>query len=607
MAATNSSLTDPVAIAAGDLTRDAGLARIIKVDTSTGCTLTNASIKGLTPAEFEALSNKEIDLARVIASSAEAKMLGVQERGMVSLLNSSIQNIKPLINKVNVAEQSLILPYIQRRQRSVINANYFAFDTGVHSQSAGSGILSAPYVADGSDWEVQCNLGGSDWVQPIDHLERYFIPGAYVIVHHVDGSNNLLEVQYKIVGAANADAGGIAVAKVTLRPTGQQIAGNQDQTKGGYATKELFDAETFAADYTPVQGVLQTIANNVNDFEDWCRNQPTDLSVKLIVNWLQTTRESRTVDESYKETLQKVMSGDVNPFLSSMVYQPLAEQNKIASQISQDQWVRGTWYNQALSEKQMPETYMELPNVTDPEDATCTLEYKANALGIKALLREAGRVKDNLGATLNLDNLFSDLYFLKRNREQDGTAVGVIDCMTDRFTYNLFYEKMNTYYKDRYGWEIHRNAELNQTITHDGIILFNYSLYDVPEVGVQLAMFHDPYFDDIATVGTGNKWLDTGVRSTDNVFSDDGADWEKAARTLWFVDWSDVKIGIAGTNAVTRKQPHPEIDRLYKCRMDATVKEYSLRSTKWTTMMDVPARHLIIENFDLAVSSTHFA
>jgi len=27
--------------------------------------------------------------------------------------------------------------------------------------------------------------------------------------------------------------------------------------------------------------------------------------------------------------------------------------------------------------------------------------------------------------------------------------------------------------------------------------------------------------------------------------------------------------------------------------------EYSLRSTTWTTMMDVPARHLLIENFDL--------
>ena len=50
------------------------------------------------------------------------------------------------------------------------------------------------------------------------------------------------------------------------------------------------------------------IANNVNDFEAWCQNQPTDLSVKIIVNWLQTTRESRTIDQSYKETLGKIMS-----------------------------------------------------------------------------------------------------------------------------------------------------------------------------------------------------------------------------------------------------------------------------------------------------------
>jgi hypothetical protein len=31
--------------------------------------------------------------------------------------------------------------------------------------------------------------------------------------------------------------------------------------------------------------------------------------------------------------------------------------------------------------------------------------------------------------------------------------------------------------------------------------------------------------------------------------------------------------------------------------------EFSLRSTKWTTMMDVPARHLIVENFDVALCS----
>ena len=117
-------------ISQSNLVRDAGFGRIIKVDDSTGCTLTNASIKGLTPAEFEALSNKEIDLARVIANSAEAAMLGVQERGLVALLNSSITNIKPLINRVNISEQSIILPYIQRRQRSVINSGYFAIEGG---------------------------------------------------------------------------------------------------------------------------------------------------------------------------------------------------------------------------------------------------------------------------------------------------------------------------------------------------------------------------------------------------------------------------------------------------------------------------------------------
>ena len=90
---------------------------------------------------------------------------------------------------------------------------------------------------------------------------------------------------------------------------------------------------------------------------------------------------------------------------------------------------------------------MQLPAVTDPEDDSCTLEYKANALGIKALLAEANRVKDGGGAALNLESLMADIYYLKRNREQDGSNISVIDCMTDRFTYNKLFEVFNKYYK----------------------------------------------------------------------------------------------------------------------------------------------------------------
>ena len=153
MAATNSSLPDPQAssppstLIPGGSSLQSGYdayPRLVSVDDSTGCTLTKASIKGLTPKEFEDLSNKETDLARVIASAAEAKMLGVEERGLTALLTSSIQNIKPLINKVNVAEQSIILPYIQRRQRSVINANYFAISAGQAADSSSQYAGSYP-------------------------------------------------------------------------------------------------------------------------------------------------------------------------------------------------------------------------------------------------------------------------------------------------------------------------------------------------------------------------------------------------------------------------------------------------------------------------------
>jgi hypothetical protein len=74
--------------------------RVVKVSSQTGCTLTATSIKGLTPGELEALANKEIDLARVILNAAEAKMLGVQEHGLATLLRSAIKTHQALLGSV---------------------------------------------------------------------------------------------------------------------------------------------------------------------------------------------------------------------------------------------------------------------------------------------------------------------------------------------------------------------------------------------------------------------------------------------------------------------------------------------------------------------------
>ena len=578
----NSQLSTPTASSDGSLVRAPGaldgsgnfLPRIVSVDSSTGCTLTNASIKGMTPAEFEGLSNKEIDLARVIASAAEAKMLGVQEKGFASLLRSSITNIKPLLSQQKVETQSMILPYIQRRQRSYINSNYFAGSGGQAASGAGQNGLHA------GAWEVTVDLGESPWKTNLSLIDRYFLPGSTVIVSSWDSSKKAKDLVYKVVSAADATPqGGAAKATLILEP---------NITEAGFNNLD----PTGKAAYQFEVGVVQTGANSVNDYEEWCQNQPADLSNQLIVNWLQTTRESRIVDDQYKATLEAIMTGKTNPFLQNFVYQPIAEQNKRASQLSDEAWLRSVWYGQKINENQTPETYMNLPAVTDPEGvrsgsasfgSDCVLEYKSNALGIHTQLRDANRVVDNQGAVLDLDYLFQQLYYLKRHREADGDSISVIDVMTDRITANNIFTVMNNYYKAKYGWDTVRNADINQKIEHKGIMLFNYNMYDIPEVGVQLAVFHDQYFDDLISATPKSD-------GTNN-------DFQSRSRALWMLDWSDIKVGIAGTNSVTRRNPSPEVMDAYRCRMNAVIKEYSLRSTTWTTMLDRPERHLIIQNF----------
>jgi hypothetical protein len=588
----NSQLAQPSASSNGTLYKETGaidgatgnfLPRIVKVDGSTGCTLTNASIKGMTPAEFEGLGNKEIDLARVIASAAEAKILGVQEKGLPTLLRSSITNIKPLLNQQKVETQSLILPYIQRRQRSYINSNYFAGSGGQASATAGQGG-NHPGL-----WECSVDVGDSPWATDIKLINRYFLPGSTLLVSSWDvDTKKTKDLVYKIVSAVDATDGSGTKATITLEP---------NITAGGYNALSAEEKEAYQFGV----GVVQTGANSVNDYEEWCHNQPSDLSNQLIVNWLQTSRESRVVDDQYKATLDSIMSGKVNPFLQNFVYQPIAEQNKRASQLSDEAWMRSVWYGQRINENQTPETYMNLPAVVDPEGSRdgsasygsdCVLEYKSNALGLHTQLADSNRIVDRQGQALDLDYLFQQLYYLKRNREADGDSISVIDVMTDRITANSIFSKMNQYYRQKYNWEVTRNVEINGKVTHDGIMLFNYNKYDIPEVGIQLAVFHDQYFDDLISATPSSD-------GTNN-------DFKSRSRALWLLDWSDIRIGVAGTNSVTRRNPSPEVMDAYRCRMNAVIKEYSLRSTTWTTMLDRPQRHLVIQNFSDAEPSLTF-
>lgn len=567
------------------------LPQIVSVTSSCGCTLTNASITGLTPDNFQALAGTETNLARVIANSAEAKILGVKEGNLATLLRSSIKDVKKSLNTVRFDEQSMILPYIQRRQRRRLNSNFWSITGSTTCADAGKVVDGVSYPA--STIELTLDLGSSPWSSSdvIKDLGRYFLPGMTLIVQTWQnnataskaGANPAATIQYQIVNATSTAAAGSTPA---------------------YATVAVFPIGSSAPSFRPSFGVAVLAANNISDYEAWCQNQPTDNNLGLLVNWFQTTRETRCTSQVYRETLQKIMDGKVNPWDQTFNFLSIAEQNKRAAQLSERAWLNSVFFNDYLSSAQTPESYTSLPTVSDPEDPTCTLEYKANSIGIYTMLNQAGRVIDYAGGQIHFNQLFEQLYELKRHREADGDNIQVIDCLTDRQTANYLYEFFCKYFKKRYGWSTDRFAKLGQRLTYNNLVNFEYDLYDIPEASLQLAVFRDQYFDDqifaykyAATKGP----MQTNATGT-NLLVDQSAgtlDFSNRARNIWFLDWSDISVGIGGSNSVTRKSPDPETDRLYKCRMAANTTEYNLRSTKWTTFLDRPDRHLLLQNFSI--------
>ncbi len=538
--------------------------RIISVSESCGCTLTRATITGVTPSVFEALGTQEIDYQRLIAQSTEAKMIGVVERPLRDLLMSNIKNIKGAMSKQPIQNQSVILPYIYRRQKSNVNSNYFSIEAGAAPGDAGTGTVPA------HAWNITVNTGPSPFKSALASLEKYFLPGQTVFVLTLtdpSGTKIARTLQFEILRAVNANGGGNEKALVTIVP---------NYTAAGFAALSGGDQ----AVYQPTFGTVLVGANSVSDYESWCYNEPAENNQKLLTFWIQTSRESQCYNDEYLKALNATYTSG---YFKQFRELPLAEQNKLQRAQSEKKWLNSVFYGQRINENQLPDTYTSLPQVVDPEDNACVYEYKANALGIRTQLGDCSRITDLAGAALDLDFLFETMYNLKRNREATGGSIDTIDAMTDRITADLIRQVMSRYYKAKYDVDTMRYYTPGQALKFENQVLFNYDVYQIPELGLNLAVFNDPYFNDFQEAFTDGTGGTTNIRSR--------------GRKLWLLDWSDIAIGLAGTNSVSRTYPDPNASKLYSCVMTPNTKHYELRSTKWTVMVEDPSRHAIIENF----------
>ena len=126
---------------------------------------------------------------------------------------------------------------------------------------------------------------------------------------------------------------------------------------------------------------------------------------------------------------------------------PLAEQKRILHTKWTRDWINSVFYGDRINENQTVENYANLPQVVDPNNSGCTLEYKANALGFMPQLNNCGQVLDHQGNPLSLDNLCQVGYNLKRAREATGGIVDRVDFGTDRFTAGMILQIMTQFYK----------------------------------------------------------------------------------------------------------------------------------------------------------------
>lgn len=550
-----------------DVLNPACVGRVIKVDSACGCTLTRATITGLSPSDIVDLGNKEIYLTKTILDTAEAKMLGVPERSLMALLNSTVKDVKGKLMTDKVDEQSIIMPFIQRRQRSYINANYWTIASGTPTPGAGTGSIPA------SAWRLKLGLGNSPFQTNLDSIERYFVAGSTLIVKTWDSVANktALTLVYTVIAATNADSGATDFANVDVYPNVSAV------------NWALLSPSQKAA-YQPVFGMAENGANSISDYESYCQNQPSDLSVRIIVNWLQTTRQSFCREQSYEETLDQILKGKVNDYLKGFKFQSIAEQQKQMRARYDLAQMNTAFFGQAIDvDNQTTANWRNLPVVYDLVSTDCPLAYKASTLGIFTLLANCNRVIDMQGNRLSLDAIFGYIYLLRRFREATGDRVPVIDSMTDRYTSGYIFESMTKYYEARYGVTITKYYQANQKITHDNWVLFTYDIYDVKEAGCQWAVFVDDYFNDLVDAyNTRFVGWAAGTR----------------ANNLWFIDWSDVSKGVAGSKSKDNQTPRDNTDlALWQCVITPNVRKYQLRSETWTMMVDRPERHLIIHNF----------
>jgi hypothetical protein len=413
------------------------------------------------------------------------------------------------------------------------------------------------------------------------NIEKYFLPGHYVVIEWVSATNVAMTAQVRIISSANIDANQAYIIVAPSKTYQGDAAWGGSNDAGTPGWWESASAGQQAA-YQPTTGVLQVLVNNVSDFEKYGYALPGYNDYGLITYWQQTYRWVHKYNDEYVKALTAATTSEGTKLFRTL---PLAKLRAQQEKFREDEYYRTIFYGGAINENQTTALWQSLPKVFDPAWASTqgsgsqlAIEYKANTIGIRSQLDECGQVLDKQNGALDLDQLFAAGYTAKREREGEAPGtVDRIDIFTDLLkTRPQIRQLMMKYYKAKYSSDLTMFAQVNQKISFNNAVMWEYDIYDLPDWGYQLCVFSDLYFDDRAAQFPASQ--------------------KSRGRAIWMIDWSDVMINIIKTMSVPRT--NNLADNLYIDVITPNVQHYLLNSQTFEVRVGNANRSQIIENFN---------
>jgi hypothetical protein len=474
----------------------------------------------------------------------EAKACGVKQNGLYDLIRAqSVPMPKRLAVEELSKETLMVKPFINVFRDSILNLKYWAVTAG---------------QSNGGNWQVDVeNIGGN---VPAD--TRFFPAGMRVFIEGQSAAGAFIETAYEVVSVA-------AVNTNKARLVLESHNANSNLAAANVAN--------------PVTGVLTRGLPLVSQYESWCNVDPGLNTRQQLPVWIEHNRVTTCENELY-ETYHRLLKQN-NPRYREYGNIDTVKRNKQVLQNYQENKVNQWFFGKPLANQSLT-TWNSLEEIAIPSNGNLVLPFEGQCVGRRAAnvgvleqLAECGRVYDNRLTRLNIAELQTMLYHLKRARESSGGNGKRVDSITSSWFKSQIQMAMVNYFNTKSAGLLRFNMNLNQRNERLG---FTFDVYEFDYPSVTWVVASHDYFDD-------KKDARRSAGLTDS-------------EELWFIDFADIKTWTfdAARDTLTSgsAQEVAKVDSGGLCIPKRPKLSYTHISETWACFVECPQRHAIIKGID---------